>query len=388
MFNKRLIKLINKNKTPFYFYDTGLLHKTLFAIKEAANLYNYHIHYAIKANANPDLLRIISSYELGADCVSANEIKRALKTGFDKQKIVFAGVGKSDDEIEFAIENDIFCINCESTQELEVINEIAAQKSKKVRVALRLNPNVDAHTHAHITTGLSINKFGISEEDLRTIVNNLQLYPNVLIDGIHYHIGSQITDFSVFKQLCDVVNNTQDFFMQKGIQLNHINLGGGLGIDYEKPEGQVPDFRAYFSIFKKHLKVFDYQTIHFEPGRSVIGQCGFLISKVLYVKENQNRKTMILDAGFTELLRPALYQANHKIINISNLDEKEYCYDIAGPICETSDYFGKSIKLKESRRGDLMAILSAGAYGEVMASRYNLRETPNYFISHELQQVL
>lgn len=379
MFTEQLINNFRQYKTPFYFYDTGLLHKTLFAIKKAASLYNYKIHYAIKANANRDLLHIISNENIGADCVSANEIRRALESGFERNKIVFAGVGKTDDEIQFAIENNIFCINCESLQELEVINVIAGNFGKKVRVALRLNPNVDANTHHNITTGLSINKFGISFNELQSIIHQIKNFRNLIIDGLHFHIGSQITDLNVFIKLCNVVNDFQDVFLQNRIRINHINLGGGLGIDYQEPENQIPDFQAYFSVFHKHIQIFDYQTVHFEPGRSIIGQCGALISKVLYVKENDSRKTLILDAGFTELMRPALYQANHKIINLSSNKNQEI-FDVAGPICESSDYFGKLIKLPSSNRGDLIAILSTGAYGEVMASQYNLRESTPHFI--------
>lgn len=383
MFNEQLIHNFRHSKTPFYFYDTGLLHKTLFAIKEAADLYNYHLHYAIKANANPELLNIISSYDIGADCVSGNEIKRALQTGFHSEKIVFAGVGKTDHEIEFAIDQNIFSINCESIQELEIINRIAKYKGKQVRVALRINPNVDAKTHQNITTGLSINKFGISLNDLNKIIDHIENYNSLIIDGIHFHVGSQITDLGVFQDLCNVVNSIQQLFIDHNIKISHLNLGGGLGINYSNPDNQIPDFQAYFSVFNNHLKIYDHQTIHFEPGRSIVGQSGALISKVLFVKENDVKNTLILDAGFTELLRPALYQANHKILNLCS-NKNTQLYDIAGPICETSDYFAKSILFPESKRGDFIAILSAGAYGEAMASSYNLRDIASHFISHEM----
>lgn len=372
MFNKQLINNFRHNKTPFYYYDTGLLQNTLFAAKKAASLYNYHLHFAVKANANPEILKIINKYSFGADCVSGNEIRRALSSGIPNYKIVFAGVGKTDEEIEYAIEQNIFYINCESIQELEIINQIAKKHTKKVRVALRINPNVDANTHDNITTGLSINKFGISANDISEIIHKIDYYENLIIDGLHFHIGSQIEDLIVFRKLCNVVNYYQDLFIKNGIKINHLNLGGGLGIDYNNPFNQIPDFTKYFSVFNKYLKIKENQTIHFEPGRSIVGQSGILISKVLYVKDNGNIKTLILDAGFTELLRPALYQAKHKIINLSSNQSSEV-YDVAGPICETSDYFAKSVMLPKSQRGDLIAIMSSGAYGEVMASQYNLR---------------
>lgn len=380
------IEYFEQLRTPFYFYDTGLLHKTLFAIKSAASLFNYNLHYAIKANANDTILKKISKYGLGADCVSANEIQKALNNGFAAESIVFAGVGKTDDEIAYAIEREIFSINCESLQELEVINQIADQKNRKVRVALRINPNVDAKTHEHITTGIIRNKFGISFNDLQYIVSHRNNYQNLVIDGVHFHIGSQITDLAVFEQLCQAVNKILEYLQYHKFCVQHVNLGGGLGIDYSTPENQIPDFRAYFTLFNKNLNLLPSQKVHFEPGRSIVGQSGVLISRVLYVKDNGLQKTLILDSGFTELLRPALYQANHKIVNLSSA-KGQMIYDVAGPICETSDYFGKSVMLPETKRGDIIAILSAGAYGEVMASNYNLRAPVAKYFSHEMQKI-
>lgn len=386
MFSKRRIKYFEQLKTPFYFYDMGLLHKTLFAIKKAADLYNFHLHYAIKANANERILHAISKFGLGADCVSGNEIQIALNCGFSPNQIVFAGVGKTDEEIEMAIKTGILSVNCESVQELEVINSITIKHNKKVRVALRINPNVNANTHKNITTGLKTNKFGIAPSEIKHIVNNINIYNNLTIDGLHFHIGSQITDLNVYRELCGVVNNTYNYFIDHNININHINLGGGLGINYQEPENQIPDFQTYFEVFKTHLKIPEPVTLHFEPGRSIVGQCGYLISKILYVKKNDSNKTLIIDAGFTELLRPALYNANHKLINLSS-NKKPKLYDIAGPICETSDYFGKSIEFPRSSRGNLIAILSTGAYGEVMASQYNLRAPATKYYSDELLPV-
>lgn len=383
MFSKQLIYQFRDIKTPFYYYDTNLLLKTIIETKNAAELYNYNIHYAIKANANEKILKLISNFGLGADCVSGNEIKRAIDNGFSPDQIVYAGVGKTDDELEFAIKSNIFSINCESIQEIDIINQIAQSFNKKVRIALRINPNIDAKTHCNITTGLSSNKFGISINDLDFIIKNISSYPNLIIDGIHFHIGSQITQLGVFAELCNMVNVVLFNLSNSGIKIRHINLGGGFGIDYMNPENEIPDFKTYFEIFSKNLKIQPWQSIYFEPGRSIVGQSGAIISRVLFVKENNSRKTIILDSGFTELLRPALYNANHKIVNLTSNTSK-VLYDIAGPICETSDYFGKSVLLPETKRGDIIAILSAGAYGEVMSSQYNLRTPAEKYFSDEI----
>jgi len=384
MFSEYTTNQFKELKTPFYYYNTNLLHKTLSVLKACAVFYNYTIHYAVKANANERILRKISDYGFGADCVSGNEIEKALQCGFEPKKIVFAGVGKTDDEIIYALKKNIFSINCESEQELEVIDHFAGRLNKKAKVALRVNPNVDAHTHQNITTGLTVNKFGISEDELYSIFAKKERFKNVNLHGLHFHIGSQITEKEVFINLCNKINQIQDFLYEKNDSLPHLNVGGGLGINYESPVNQIPNFGAYFSVFQNNLKRFNNQQIHFEPGRSVIGQCGSVITKVLYVKENNGRNTIICDAGFTELIRPALYQSNHKIINLTS--ETDYkTYDVAGPICETSDYFARSIELPETKRGDLLAILSAGAYGEVMASQYNLRPLAEKYFSDELE---
>ncbi len=383
MFNAELIEGLCNLKTPFYYYDTNLLHQTLVSIKKAADLYNYHTHYAIKANANEKILRIISSYGIGADCVSGHEIKRAVNCGFKKSQIVYAGVGKTDDEIIYALSQNIFCINCESLQEMEIVNNLAFKVGKKQRVALRINPNIEANTHVNISTGTKSTKFGLSSNELDFIISNKDNFSSLLIEGIHFHIGSQITELTVFAHLCAKVNLINTRILESGFKIKHINFGGGLGINYEIPEYQIPDFRKYFAIFNKNFVQRTTQSVHFEPGRSITGQCGMLLTRVLFVKTNENTKTVILDAGLTELLRPALYQANHKIVNLTSKGINEL-YDIAGPICETTDYFGRSIKLPETQRGDLIAIFSTGAYGEVMASSYNLRSLAEKYFSDEI----
>lgn len=372
-------------ETPFYYYDVNVLRETLSCInKEAGKYNNFCVHYAVKANANHKVLTIIRESGLGADCVSGGEIRAAIKAGFPTNKIVYAGVGKTDWEINLGLDYDIFCFNVESVPELEIINELAAAKGKTARVAFRINPNVGAHTHANITTGLAENKFGISMEDMDKVIDMAGTLPHVKFVGLHFHIGSQILDMGDFVALCNRVNELQEKLYARQIIVEHINVGGGLGIDYAHPNRQaIPNFTEYFATYHKHLKLRPQQTLHFELGRAVVGQCGSLISKVIYVKQGTNKQFAILDAGMTDLIRPALYQAYHKIENITSEEPME-TYDVVGPICESSDVFGKAIDLNKAHRGDLFALRSAGAYGEIMASAYNCRALPKGYTSEGL----
>jgi len=373
MFDSELVKAFEELETPFYFYDLSVLRQTLQTVSDLAQKHDFSIHYALKANSNPDILNVVREFGLGADCVSGGEVAHALEMGFEPSEVVFAGVGKSDKEIELAIENDIFCFNCESAQEMEIINEIAEKMGKKARIALRLNPNVKADTHHYISTGSEENKFGISEELWGLVIEKLKTFAYIDFVGIHFHIGSQIRELNNFKNLCERVNQIQDFFEQKGLFIEHLNLGGGLGINYQNPE-EVADFEAYFDTFAQNIQKRDNQKIHFELGRSIVANCGSLISRVLYIKEGVYKKFVILDAGMTELIRPALYQAYHHIQNISSQSTEKAIYDVVGPICESSDSFIKNYEMPITKRHDLVAIRSAGAYGEVMSSYYNLRE--------------
>lgn len=375
----------NETDTPFYYYDTDLLRETLRTINTEAGKYEgFCVHYAVKANANPKILNVICQAGFGADCVSGGEIQAAINAGFSSSKIVFAGVGKSDKEINLAIDKDIFCFNVESVPELAVINEIAAAKDKVARVAFRINPNVGAHTHANITTGLAENKFGIAMEDMEDIIGQAEDMKNVKFVGLHFHIGSQILDMGDFVALCNRINDLQKQLEAHHVTVDNINVGGGLGIDYTHPNKvSVPDFKSYFATYARHLKLRKGQMLHFELGRSVVGQCGSLISRVLYVKQGTAKQFAILDAGMTDLIRPALYQAYHKIENISS-EAPMQTYDVVGPICESSDVFAKAIDLNECHRGDLVAIRSAGAYGEIMASQYNCRPLPKGYITEDM----
>lgn len=360
-------------QTPFYFYDIELLRQTLGEVSHMAEHYDFAVHFAVKANANPRILDEVRSYGLGIDCVSGNEVRAALEHGFDPKKIVYAGVGKADWEINLALDADIECFNVESIPEMEVINELAMAKGKVADIALRINPNVDAHTHQYITTGLEENKFGIGLCEVEAAAAKARELSNINLVGVHFHIGSQITDMGAFQALCTRINGLLRWFEEQKYLISVVNVGGGLGIDYEHPdEVPMPDFKAYFETFAKHLELRDGQKVHFELGRSLVAQCGSLITRVLYVKKGQKKQFAIVDAGMNDLIRPALYHAYHKIENISSSAPVEK-YDVVGPVCESSDCFGKEVVLAGAKRGDLIAIRSAGAYGEVMSSRYNLR---------------
>ncbi|SDD72658.1 diaminopimelate decarboxylase [Mucilaginibacter pineti] len=393
MFNNTTINRFQDLDTPFYYYDMEVLRQTLDACREASAKHGFHVHYAMKANFNPRVLDMIQSFGFGADCVSGNEVRAAIEHGFGKDKVVFAGVGKSDKEINFALDADIFCFNVESVQELEIINELAGAKGKKANVAIRINPNVDAHTHHFITTGLDENKFGINIWQLPDVATALRKCENLKFLGIHFHIGSQITDLEVYKSLCTRINEMQDWFEDHGFPVKVLNTGGGLGVDYYSPNGNIADFESYFQVFKSFLNVKPGQEVHFELGRALVAQSASLISRVLYVKNGKKKNFLILDAGMTELIRPMLYQAYHLIENLSRRAEvrglrseaekqasdltphtTELKYDVVGPICESTDCFQKDVDLPESFRGDLIAVRTAGAYGEVMASGYNLRD--------------
>lgn len=379
------VEKFNNIRTPFYYYDTELLQQTLDTINEEAGKHaGYKVHYAVKANVNPKVLQLIRHAGLGADCVSGGEIKAALDAGFPANEIVYAGVGKGDWEINLGLDADIFCFNVESVAELEIINELAAAKCKTAHVAFRVNPDVGAHTHANITTGLAENKFGIALDDLIPTIERAHKMANIEFIGLHFHIGSQILDMNDFKKLCKKINEIQAELDAKGISVANINVGGGLGIDYDNPEAApIPDFKKYFDTYATNLALRDGQTLHFELGRAVVAQCGSLITRTLYVKQGTHKQFVIVDAGMTDLIRPALYQAHHKIENLSSREPLR-TYDVVGPICESSDVFDKAIELPCCHRGDLIAIRSAGAYGEIMASQYNCRQLPKGYVTEDL----
>lgn len=370
--------------TPFYYYDMELLRRTLAECRTQADKHGYHVHYAMKANVEPRIIQEIFKQGFGADCVSGWEVRAAIENGFPAEKIVFAGVGKSDAEITYALQQDIFAFNCESLQELEVINALAAEQNKVATIALRINPNIEPDTHKYIATGQSESKFGISYTEIGKAIDSLATLANLRIVGLHFHIGSQILDLKSFRELAQKAGTISDWFMERGIEIIHLNMGGGLGIDYYEPQANpIVDFEAYFNAFAENLKLRDGQQVHFELGRSLVAQCGELITRVLCTKETAGGSHFaIVDAGMTELIRPSLYGAYHKIVNISAQGSSRTMgrYYIGGPICESSDIFARDIEFPYTMRGDVLSIRSAGAYGSIMSSHYNMRPTAvSYF---------
>jgi diaminopimelate decarboxylase len=367
--------------TPYYLYDLDILNLTLTSAKEASENYGFFIHYAIKANNNPVITDVVREYGFGVDCVSGNEVSEALHRGFNPSAIVYAGVGKSDEEIALALTNEIFCFNCESLEELQVIAQIASNLKRVANIALRVNPGVSANTHHYITTGLKENKFGLHLSQLQDALDFCEKSQWIDFKGLHFHIGSQITTLEPFINLCNRVNDIWSSFQIDRYGATLLNLGGGLGVDYQNPtENVIPDFDSYFAVFADHLKIPAGIAVHFELGRSLVAQCGKLITKVLYTKQGVNKAFVITDAGMTELMRPALYQAVHQIENTTSHGRPE-TYDVVGPVCESSDVFARDIVLPATSRGDILAIHTCGAYAESMMLRYNMRtRARSYFI--------
>ena len=382
MITREITEKLGKHQTPFYYYDLDILRETLSVASREAAGRGFHVHYAVKANFNPVIMKIIAKQGFGADCVSGNEVEHAIACGFPVSETVFAGVGKSDTEIEKALRLGIKCFNAESAEELNVIDSIAGRMGKKAPVALRINPNVQAHTIKPITTGTDENKFGIRLPDLDNVLDRLKELQNIRYRGIHFHIGSQITDLNVYRNLCTRINELWQWLTGRGFGPEDINVGGGLGVSYNDPD-RIPPFADYFNIFSTSLDSRIRSTISFELGRSLTANCGSLVSRVLFVKPGASETFVILDAGMTELIRPALYHARHSIKNLTSTGPVKK-YTVVGPVCETTDTFGRNIQLPETRRGDLIVIRSAGAYGEVMASRYNMRSLPAALFSDSL----
>lgn len=384
-------------ETPFYYYDMEVLSDTLRTVNTERSVVEcsnapFNVHYAIKACSTPAVLQMIAQAGLGADCVSGGEVKAAIEAGFAAEKIVFAGVAKSDKEIRYALEQGIFCFNVESMEELEVISSLASEMGVRARVCLRINPDINAHTHDKITTGLSENKFGIPMRFLNQAVELCYRLPEIDFLGLHFHIGSQITDMEPFIHLAHRINELVAQVEQmtctdhegKAVHpvVRHINIGGGLGILYEHPNHfPIPDFKSYFDTWRTHLQLRADQQAHCELGRSIVAQCGNLVTRVLYIKKGENKQFAIVDAGMNDLIRPAMYGAFHRVENISHPDKEEQLYDIVGPVCESSDVFVENYHIAAVQRGDLLVMRSAGAYGETMASQYNLRRLPGHVIS-------
>ena len=378
------IEVFKSIETPFYYYDMNLLRDTLKVYTSYLNKYHYFAHYAMKANAQKPIMEEVRKNGLGVDCVSGNEVKLAIKYGFSPDKIVYAGVGKTDKEIKYALKSGIFAFNCESVPEIIVIGELAKAMGKKAHISIRVNPDIDAHTHKYISTGLKENKFGISPWMFEDVLNVIDDNDYLELIGLHFHIGSQITELGIFKTLCERCEVLQKWFLDRGVLVSSIDLGGGLGVSYDDPHGKaIADFEDYFSIINKNLKVRPGQNVHFEPGRAIVAQCGSLISRVLYVKQGSGIKFVILDAGMNDLIRPALYHAHHKIENLISTG-RNLRYDVVGPVCESSDVWDKKVLLPQTKRGDFIAIRSAGAYGQVMGMKYNQRDLAKDYYSDDL----
>ena len=385
MLSRQVAEKLAKYETPFYLYDIGLLDQTLESLMSIASKYNYKIHYAIKANYDARLLQIIRKYGVGIDCASGNEVRCAIEAGFDPKSIVYAGVGKRDKEIRYAIEQNILAINCESIEEIDLVNELAAEAGKVVNIALRVNPDIDPKTNHCIDTGQADSKFGISYEEILSSVEHIRSLKSVLVIGMHIHIGSQIRELHVFENMCNKVNVIVENLTSLGFELEFVDVGGGLGVNYDMPENEpIPNFASVFAIIKQHLKVGNRE-VHFEFGRSIVAQCGELITKVLYNKTTATgRRLVIVDGSMTELIRPALYGSYHNIENITSEADQRLKYTIVGTACESTDVFDENVSLPLTKRGDLLTIKSAGAYGMSMASRYNQHDLPGAVYSDEL----
>ncbi|MBO8144459.1 MAG: diaminopimelate decarboxylase [Thermodesulfobacterium sp.] len=366
-------KILKEVGTPVYIYSAKTIKRHFKVFRESFSKIDHLICYSVKANSNIAIISLLKQLGSGADIVSAGELKRALKAGIDPKKIVFSGVGKTPEEIELALNADILMFNVESLEELETLGEVARRLGKKAPFALRVNPDVDPQTHPYISTGLKKSKFGIPEEFVieayKKTKKNSYLHPI----GIDAHIGSQITSISPFVDALSRLKKIWEELISLGFELKYLDIGGGLGIVYENEEPPLP--QEYADAIIKEGRDLE-ATIILEPGRVIVGNAGILVTKVLYTKENVLKKFVIVDAGMNDLIRPAFYQAYHKIIPVEEKNLEYEVVDVVGPICESSDFFAKERKLPKVKKGDFLAIMSAGAYGFVMSSNYNSRPRP------------
>ncbi|RKX62057.1 MAG: diaminopimelate decarboxylase [Thermodesulfobacteriota bacterium] len=366
-------KILEDVGTPVYIYSAKTIRRHYKVFEKSFSNIDHLICYSVKANSNIAIISLLKQLGSGADIVSAGELKRALKAGIDPKKIVFSGVGKTPEEIEFALRADILMFNVESLEELETLGEIAKKLEKKAPFALRINPDIDPQTHPYIATGIKRSKFGIPEEFVIEAYKKAKENPYLYPIGIDAHIGSQITSISPFVSALSRLKRIWEELINLGFELKYLDIGGGLGIVYKNEEPPLPQEYADAIIKEgKDLKA----TIILEPGRVIVGNAGILVTKVLYTKENILKKFVIVDAAMNDLIRPAFYQAYHKIIPVEEKYEEFEVVDVVGPICESSDFFAKERKLPKVKKGDFLAIMSAGAYGFVMSSNYNSRPRP------------
>ena len=365
-----LSKIAEKVGTPFYVYSKAAILDKINQYKEAFKSVDTLICYATKANPNLSILKIAAEEGLGADTVSGGEIYKAIKAGIKPEKIVYAGVGKTDFELDFAVREGILSFNIESKQELDVLNQIAEKRKKKANIAIRVNPDVDPKTHPYISTGLKESKFGIDIDEALDAYKYAAKLENLNIVGIHCHIGSQLLDVSPYKEAIEKVLSLVEKLKKEGINLSHLDIGGGLGIKY-KPEDNPPTPYDLANVILPLVRDTGLKLI-IEPGRSLVGESGALVSKVIFTKKKKSKNFIIVDSGMNDLVRPAMYNAYHHILPIKPKDEKIVA-DIVGPICETGDFLALDREIDSLRRGDLLAVMSAGAYGSSMSSNYNVR---------------
>lgn len=365
-----VMEIIKEYGTPVYIYSYGTLIRHIRAYEEAFCEVPHLICYAVKANSNLAILRIFAQLGLGADIVSGGELFRALKAGIKNYKIVFAGVGKSEEEIGYALKNKILMFNVESEAELHKINEIAKKLKKKAKVALRVNPDIDPKTHKYIATGLKTSKFGIPIEKALEYYKTAKTMDNIEVIGIHKHIGSQITDTKTYVEALSKIISLYDKLTKFDMKIDYIDIGGGLGITYKDEEPPLPkDLANSLLPLLKNKK----GKIILEPGRSIVGNAGILVTKVLYTKETENKNFLIVDAGMNDLIRPTLYGSYHEIQPVVNKNRDRIIADVVGPICESGDFLAKDRELEKLSAGEYLAVMSAGAYGFTMSSNYNSR---------------
>jgi diaminopimelate decarboxylase len=359
--------------TPFYCYSSATLERHYRVFTEAFAGEKVLVCYAMKANSNQSVLRTLAKLGAGADVVSGGELKRALAAGIPPSKIVFSGVGKTEAELRAALDHDILCINVESEPELELLSRLAKESGRTARISVRINPDVDAGTHAKISTGKSENKFGIPLGHARAVYARAAKLPGIKVTGTDVHIGSQITDLGRMEQAFRILADFVQTLRADGHDISHVDVGGGLGIPYYMDREAPPPPSAYAAMVKRVMHNLGC-TLMFEPGRMIVGNAGILVTRVIYVKHGAGKNFIVIDAAMNDLIRPTLYEAHHDVIPVAQeRAARRIVADVVGPVCETGDYLALDRTLPEPKAGDLLAVMTAGAYGAVQSSTYNTR---------------
>ena len=369
-----LAKLADAVGTPFYCYSSATLTRHYRVFAEAFAEVPSLVCYAVKANSNQAVIATLARLGAGADVVSGGELKRVLAAGVPAERIMFSGIGKTAGELALAVETDIFCVNVESEPELELLSAIAASKGRTARVSVRVNPDIDARTHAKIATGRAENKFGIPISRAREVYAHAARLPGLHVDGVDMHIGSQITELAPFDDAFALLSDFVRELRADGHTISHVDLGGGLGIPYREDNDPPPDPQAYADVVKRATRGLGCRLI-FEPGRLIVGNAGVLVTRVLYLKRGEAKAFVIVDAAMNDLIRPTLYDAHHDIRPVSEPmpGTPRITADVVGPVCESGDFLALDRDLPEPRPGDLLAVMTAGAYGAVQSGTYNTR---------------